>query len=296
MRIYFLSSQPAALYVGGVYFGQTHDFERYAEISLQDNLPVRFEAEGMHPLTFFLDERLPLQPPTGVSVYRLQNGLALYCDGFVSTDETLRLITQNRQGEVLATVYLQGSIFLGIDSPKGFFSATLPPSFAVCQLFFLGELVGVRTDNEVAVFSLDCQRLLLERYLSIEVEEGKLSLTLPLSDRYGRVAECQYRTDGNALQRVAYQLKQSEQVGKDGLLAYAFFESVRIGADFLPFLCAELQENAQAIREFLGDFLYVLPSENPQKCLLVYRKAERLFDVRPFTIQLLDDVITDVIG
>jgi hypothetical protein len=296
MRIYFLSSQPAALYVGGTYFGQTHDFERYAEISLQDSLPARFEAEGMHPVAFFLNEQLPLRPPQGVSVYRLPNGLAVYCDGFVSTDDTLRIITQHRNGDTLATVCRQGGVFLGIDSPQGFFSATLPPTFAVCRVFFLDALIAVQTDEEVAVFSPDGKQLLLERYYKIEVNERELSLTLPLSDRYGRVAECRYLADGSQLQRVSYQLKQSEPVGKDGLLAYAFFESVRIGADFSPFLCEELQENAQTIREFLGDFLYVLPSENPKQCLLVYRKAERLFDVRPFTIQLLDDVITDVIG
>ena len=39
MKIYFLSSQPCALIIGGAYFGRTGDFERFAEISLQDNLP-----------------------------------------------------------------------------------------------------------------------------------------------------------------------------------------------------------------------------------------------------------------
>ncbi|MBQ2740497.1 MAG: hypothetical protein IJF39_02615 [Clostridia bacterium] len=296
MRIYFLSSQPAALYVGGVYFGQAHDFERYAEISLQDGLPVRLEAEGMHPITFFLDERLPLQPPTGVSVYRLSDGLALYCDGFQSTDDTLRLIAQARKGDTLATVCRQGGVFLGIDSPKGFFSATLPPSFASCEIFFVGKLVGVKTAEDVAVFSAFAERLLLERYISIEEREGELCLTIPLSDRYGRQADCRYAIGENTLQRTSYQLRQAEMAEKDGLIAYAFFESVRIGADFSAFLCEDLQKNAPSVRDFLGNFLHVLPTENPKRCLLVYRKAERLFDVRPFTVEVEEDTIIDVSG
>lgn len=296
MRIYFLSSQPAALYVGGAYFGQTHDFERYAEISLQDHLPVRWEAEGMHPVTFFLDERLPLQPPTGVSVYRLQNGLAVYCDGFQSTDDALRVIAQARKGDTLATVCRQGGVFLGIDSPKGFFSATLPPSFADCQLFFVGALVGVKTAEEVAVFSTAAERLLLERYTAIEEREGELCLTIPLSDRYQRQADCRYAIGENTLLRTSYQLRQAEVAEKEGLIAYAFFESVRIGADFSAFLCEDLQKNAPSVREFLGDFLHVLPTENPKQCLLVYKKEERLFDVRPFNIEVEKDIITDITG
>ena len=296
MRIYFLSSQPAALYIGGAYFGQTHDFERYAEISLQDKLPVRWEAEGMHPITFFLDDRLPLQPPIGVNIYRLQNGLAVYCDGFQATDDTLRVITQQRKGDTLATVCRQGGVFLGIDSPQGFFSATLPPSFADCQLFFIGELVGVKTTEEVAVFSTSAKRLLLERYTAIDEREGALCLTIPLSDRYRRQADCRYAIEANSLHRVSYQLRQAETAEKDSLIAYAFFESVRIGAEFSSFLCEDLQKNTTAIRDFLGDFLHVLPTENPKQCLLVYQKAERLFDVRPFTVEVEKDTITDITG
>ncbi len=296
MRIYFLSSQPAALYVGGAYFGQTHDFERYAEISLQDGLPVRWEAEGMHPVSFFLDEYLPLQPPAGVSVYRLQNGLAVYCDGFQSTDDTLRIIAQTRKGDTLATVCRQGGIFLGIDGPQGFFSATLPPSFADSQLFFLGELVGVKTAEEVAVFSTAAERFLLERYTAIEEGEEELRLTIPLSDRYRRQADCRYAVGKNSLRRTSYQLQQAETTDKDGLIAYAFFESVRIGADFSVFLCEDLQKNSTAVCDFLGHFLHVLPTANPKQCLLVYQKAERLFDVRPFTVEVEGDTIIDVTG
>ena len=179
---------------------------------------------------------------------------------------------------------------------KGFFSATLPPSFSDCQLFFVGDLVGVKTAEEAAVFSTAAERLLLERYTAIEEREGELCLTIPLSDRYRRQADCRYAIEENSLRRTSYQLRQSEAAEKEGLIAYAFFESVRIGADFSAFLCEDLQENAAAVRDFLGDFLHVLPTENPKQCLLVYQKAERLFDVRPFSVEVKEDTITDITG
>lgn len=296
MRIYFLSSQPAALYVGGVYFGQVFDFERYAELSLRDGIPVRLECEGMHPLHFFLDEKLPLRPPKGVSVYRLPEGLALHCDGFVPTDDSLKIIAQKRQGEVLATVCAQGGLRLIIDTPKGVFNATLPPSFSICELFFFGENIGVKSAEQIGVFSPSCQPLLLESYLAADCGETELALTIPLSDRYKRTAECRYALTENGLKRTSYRLKQAEEIPVDGLIAYAFFESARIGADLTPFLCEDLQGSAQTVLDFLGDFIYVLPTEEPTKCLLVYQKAERLFDVRTFTVQLKEGAITDVVG
>jgi hypothetical protein len=92
-------------------------------------MPARFDAMGMQPLQFFLNEDLPLSPPMGVDVYRLPDGLALYAHGYSPVDTTLSPITQKRQGENLATVYRQGTVQLAWNRGTEFFNATLPPSF-----------------------------------------------------------------------------------------------------------------------------------------------------------------------
>jgi len=43
--------------------------------------------------------------------------------------------------------------------------------------------------------------------------------------------------------------------------AIAFFESILIGADPLPFLHETLSEKADSLREFLGDFRSVVLTE-----------------------------------
>lgn len=296
MRIYFLSSIPAALYVGGAYFGKVSSFERFAEISLSDNLPIRFEAEGMLPLPFFLSDRLPLAPPSGVDVYRLPTGLALYAHGFIPADQMLSVIAQKRNGELLATVVKQGGISLGIESPNGFFNASLPPSFCICEVFFVGNLILLKSPTQVAVFTSFARLLLMENYQELSIEDAGFSLTVPLSDHYGRVAECHYTVQEGNIQQDGYTLKQSSDTPKDGLIAYGFFESVRIGADFTDFLSADLPLSQDGAKEFLGDFVHVLPCEQPTECLLVYKKAERLFDVRKFTVTVHEGKITDIVG
>ena len=295
MRIYFLSKYLAALYVGGAYFGRVSDFERFAELDLRDGLPVRLEAENMQPLHFFLNESLPYAPPSGVDVYRLPGGLALYAHGYQPTDVTPVAIAQARQGELLATVYRQGLPQLAINTPKELFNATLPPSFCDCELSFLSECLLIKSPTELAVYSLQAEQLLCERYLSADWQDGELTLTLPLSDRLRRTAKCGYRLHADRAELLSYTLEQGEGEA-ESLLAYAFFESVRIGADFAVFLCDDLQESAPSVRDFLGNFLHVLPTSNDAECLLVYKKAERLFDARKFTVTLEGGKITDVSG
>ena len=295
MRIYFLSTQPAALYVGGAYFGRVSDFERFAEISLRDSLPIVVQAEGMQPISFFLDETLPLKPPLGVDVYRLKGGLALHINGWQSLCDNGRIITQKREGNLLATVLKSGGVSLGIDTPNGFFNATLPPSFCECELFFIEECLLIKSPTQAAIFSLTGEQLFCERYLAFQQEETLITLTIPLSDHYKRTAELTIRLHAGRVEREGYSLRQGQEFPVDGLIAYAFFESARIGAP-LPFLCEELQASSETVRKFLGDFLYVLPTENPCVCLLTYQAAPHIFDVRPFTVTVEDGKIIDVTG
>lgn len=296
MQVYFLSSLPAALYVGGAYLGRVSKFERFARLSLQDRLPIRFEAEGMFPLTFFADERLPISPPAGVDIYRLENALAIYAHGFTPSQTSLRVIAQKRQGDILATISQQGGITLSVDCPSGFFTAPLPPTFLNCELFFWGDFIVIKQAEELLIFNEKAEKLLEENVLKADFSSEEISLIIRLSDLYNRTAECKYRLQNGNLQRTAYQIRQGAQRGQDGLLAYAFFEAVRIQADVTPFLCDDLCEKSDSVYDFLGDFLHVLPTEDPTECLLVYQKAERLFDVRRFKVIIDGDKITDVSG
>ena len=78
------------------------------------------------------------------------------------------------------------------------------------------------------------------------------------------------------------------------MIAYAFFESIRIGADYSEFLCEDLILSGTEIKEYLGDYVYVLPTENPLECQLVYKKSAGLYEVLKFKVLLSDGKITDI--
>lgn len=303
MKVYFLSSRPCALFVAGTYFGITGDFQQFAEVALKDRLPVQFVPEGAQPLTCFLTETLPVSPPDGTEVYLLPDGIALRACHFPPNDFTLMPIAQKRFLNGLVTVYRQGDVQVAMETDYGFFNASLPPSFLECSIEIEGEFILLFGINSLAVFHQNGKKIIEEHCLSYEIERIDervlLHAVLPLSDRFQRTANCSYLLSETGATRTAYTLQQSADAPKEEistLFVYAFFESVRIGADITSFLGETLLPKAALLADFLGKFLYVLPTNDPHVCHLVYKKNERLYDVRPFTATLHNGKITDVQG
>ncbi len=297
MKIYFLSSQPCALTINGAYFGITDTFARSAELSLSDRVFVEFSPEGALPFGCFLTEELSSSPPKGFEVYLLKDGVALYARDFTPRDFLLRPIMQKREGERLATVYSQGELQLCIQSEKGYFNAYLPPSFETCELFFHNDLLLLKSPDSLGVFNLEGTPLLLEKVLSYEVEGNTLTALLPLSDRLQRRANCRWTLSPTECTLVEFTLVAPKETSPpEGLLAYAFFESVLLKANYADFLSDELRAESEQIVEFLGDFTAVTLTSEPNVCGLIKKKGERLFEVTYYAVTAEKGKITDVRG
>lgn len=298
--MYFLSATPCALTLNGVFFGVTDKFQRFAEVHLEDRIFAQFSPEGALPIGFFITEKLPFCPPDGCEVYLLKDGVAVYAKDFPPIDTALRPISQKRDGDLLVTVYAQGRVQVSIESDNGFFNAYLPPSFSVCEIAFHEGLILLQGQNTLALFNKNGERLLQEEVLSFAVEGNVLSATLSLSDALGRTADCKWCLENGTCTRTACTFRQERREHDEeflrAFLAYAFFESVLIGADYREFLSGDLLPEAEQIVAFLGDFIAVTPTDEPTTCGLVKKKGERLFEVEYFTVDVKEGKIIDVKG
>lgn len=304
MKIYFLSSTPCALSVNGIFFGITDTFERSADVSLSDSTFVQFTPQNAHSIGFFLTEDVRFHAPNGCDVYLLENAIAIYAHDFSPLDTTLRPIRQKRTETTLATLYIQGGLQFALESEKGAFIATLPPSFEDCTIEFYENFVLLLGEKSVAVFTLDGEKLLQENARNCVFENGKLSACLPLSERLGRVVDCAWVLENGSLTRVKYILKQERAETenptlerlRDELLPFAFFESVRIGANLDDFLSDELLSRQDDLRAFLGAFCAVTPTQTVNRCALLRKQAERIYQAAYFTVTLSNGKIIDVQG
>ena len=298
MKIYFLSSRPCALTLNGVYFGITDSFERSAEVCPSDKIYAEFSPEGALPIGFFITEHIFDSPPKGCEVYLLRDGVAIYARDFPPSDFTLRPIAQAKAGDCLATVFLQGTLQLSVESPSGFFTTDLPSSLNPCEVSFHGDYLLLQGEGMLALYTHSCEPLLLERITEYSLTENTLNATLPLSDRLGRFAKCTWTLTEGKCALTSFTLSQaaSKDEPPADLLAYAFFESVLIGGNFTAFLADELIPDAEHIRLFLGDFIAVTLTNEPSVCGLVRKKKERLFAVDYFAVEFKNNKIIDVKG
>lgn len=300
MKIYFLSSRPCALMLGGVYFGMTDSFERFADVQPKDNVFAEFIPEGALPVGFFITEKLRFSPPEGCEVYLLRDGIAVYARDFPPSDFSLKIIAQERFVGNLVTVFKQGALQLSLETAKGFFVSALPPCFEPCSIRCENGLFFIAGQDALAVYTDGGKCVLSERVSSYRIENNTLIATLPLSDSKQRFADCEWAlTEEGCFQtsfRIRTEAQGTEESARDELLAYAFFESVLIGADFSRMLSDELKEKADHIKAFLGDFISVTLTEDANTCGLVRRKKERLFELHYFTVEIRDGKISDIKG
>ncbi len=311
MKVYFLSSRPCILTLNGAYFGLTDTFERFAELSPKDNIFAQFTPEDGLPIKFFVNENMRFHPPERCEVYLLRDGLAVFARDFPPSDMTLKAIAQEREGKILVTVFRQGGVQLSIESPDGFFISPLPPSFEECRLQFYENFILVASPTQIALFNTKGKRLILETVKEFSFEKGVLTATLPLSDRLNRTARCVWEVSGESARQTAFSINQQTRVRlpfgeenqeevcsceniRDEILPYAFFESVLIGADYQSFLSDDLKQKANSLKDFLGEYESVVLTEKANVCGLVRKKAERLFEVDEYYVEIKEGKITDV--
>lgn len=298
MKVYFLSAEPCALTLNDVYFGITDRFERFIDVSPEDKIYARFSPQNKQPIGFFITEALRFSPPTGCMIYLLPDGIAVYAYDFWNSDAAMRVCAQARNGDTLYTLFEQARLQLSIQTANSLFVAYLPPSFAESELIFFEELCLVKGKNSLALYDKRANCLLQEQFLDCTLENGRLYATLPLSDSQNRTAECVWDLHGGTCTRVQFSIRypKNDVSVPPNLLAYAFFESLLIGADPTPFLADDMREKADKLRTYVGDFQQVVPLGEPNTCGLIKKKAERIFEVCVYEIIVENGKITDIRG
>lgn len=290
MRIVFLAERECSLTAGGVLLGMIDGFCRSAEICPSDG--VFFEIaprEDFLPVRFRLDEKFLLDPPPHIRLYFSEDAVAVYACEFVRADQSLRIVRQERIGGALLTLTVQGKVQLNLETEKGFFLVPLPDAFEDASFTAHGNHFLLKGADAFALVDRAGKILLLSegRILS---EGEPLEGEIDFRDSRGHTARCTWQ-DGVLL---SCSIRAAREV-TETTLALALFESVLIGADCGEYLSEPLREKADSLRDFLGDFLSVVLTDAPDVAGLVYRRKERIFDVRYFRIEQTEGKISNIL-
>ena len=304
MRVYFLSCQPAALKLNGLYVGTIDGFERHIELDPADGVLAEIiPDENMQSVNFFLNEKFFRSPPEFVDIYLLDGDALVYIREYSVKDMKLEILYQTRFNGNLITVFSQGGIYLSCEGAE--YSLTpLPPSFKnICaQDKTLGgrAVLALFGGNELIIIS-ESGKIIYKNRADEAQFEDKLIVTTTFETCTSAKAQCAYGYDGEKLTLITSKTIETRPPEKS-IAHFAFFESVLTCGNYAEYLDESLKPKAGDLKSYLGDFVSVtVPLEKfymqrgeINAAGLVYPKAKNLFEIKYFAVDFDGDKISNI--
>lgn len=304
MTVYFVSCKPAVLKLNGEFAGRLDLFERRAEIDLRENILAEVVPEEGLAANFFINERLLLNPPPFLDVYLGECEATVYIRRFEPRDRQICVHLQKRLGANLITVFSLGEVYLSVDG-AAMKLTPLPEQFkkVVCEEKSLAgyPVLAFTADRFLLVLSLGGEVIFLNEAASYDFGD-KLRVSMDFETCTAARAECEYAYDGQSLTLVSG-VTEEIYPADENIMHFAFFESVLTRGDFEKYLSPDMREKAAAIRDYLGGFEGVtVPTETfemshpgVKAAGLVYKKAENLFEIKYFAVEIKDGKIDNIL-
>lgn len=304
MRIYFLSCTPAILKLNGDYAGNVDLFERYVEVDLKDNLLAEVvPGDNLQPVNFFLNADLLFSPPDFIDVYLTGGDAVIHIRRFASRDTRLSVIFQTRFEGNLITLFSQGEVYLCIEgsdyslTPVGNRFKSVRTEQKTLNGYPVLALYG--GDGLVVISHTGTQ------LFTNEVVFAEFGATLKVGVKFetctSAEAHCEYSYDGEKLTLISSNTVEKQPIS-EGIMHFAFFESVMTFGNFAAYLSPELAPKAADLRDYLGGFTgVVVPNEkfclahpNELAAGLVYPQKQNLYEIKYFAVQLVNGKIDNI--
>lgn len=304
MRVYFLSYKPAILKLNGLYVGGIDLFERHIELDLADSVLAEIvPGENLQSVNFFINENLLFSPPDFMDVYLMENEALIYIREYGCKDGKISVICQTRFCGSLITVFSQNGCYLSVEGsdysltplPRKFLSAKIEEK-TLAGL----PVLAIWGGNMLCLISNTGKRIFMNEVESAEFENA-LKVTAAFETCTAAKAVCTYAYDGEKLTLTESKTVETAPPEKN-ILHFAFFESVLTCGDYSAYLNDELKQKAGVLKSYLGEFISVtVPTEKfyaghgeVRAAGLVYPKAQNLFEVKYFAVDLTDGKISNI--
>lgn len=304
MRVYFLSCVTAALKLNGIYLGVINGFEKFVELDPADGIFAEvIPADELQPAGFIIDEKFLTAPPKFADVYLTEGDAIVYIKDFAFKSTRIEVIYQTRFCGNLITVFSQGETYLSAEGAE-FGLIPLPQEFKAVRAeerkiggrdvlaLYGGDYLIIISDTGKVIFSNEVRRAEFDDRLRADV---------PFATCTAAIAQCEYGYDGETLTLLSSRTVETCPPEND-VIHFAFFESVLTRGDFARYLDDELKPRADDLKSYLGEFVSVaVPPEkfysahgDVTAAGLVYPKAENLFEIKYFAVDISGGKISNV--
>lgn len=306
MYYYFSSEYPAVIKLNGIYFGEITNSIKHVNV---ENDSCFIEVcpldSNEKTLNFFPSLSFLKNPPETVSVTDLKGGYLIKFFKSYSTN-TFKVIKQSRFTNALFTVFTENGYKLSIESEKGFYAEQLRFSFDGVDIYqFCGSLkhyAVIFYGNSVVVNVYDVN--LLEKVFSGFADSFNPQdnlLTLTSKDMAKHVFTDRLSIKDDKVIKTRVDLTRLKNINvysiNEALVPYAFLEELLAQGNVNEFITGKVYENSDRLKEYLGDFIGVMPPpffRNPNEVGLIYKIKDNLYSVDYCTFEFLDRKISNV--
>ena len=296
MYCYFSSEYPAAVKLNGAYLGRVDGEPR--GVSLEENVLVEIcplNSGGNY--NFYVDKNFFLSPPPYVCVADLKGGYLIRI-AERPRDNDFNVVAQQKNDFAAVTVFYDGGLKLSLETPQGFFSDSFSFTAKKAEISF-----GTIDSYDFAFVFFKEKRFLCvyaihgepKKVLSLASDGFSLmpfTTVLSVNDmakhkitRVWNYLNGEFTVKSTTVERAE---SFTPSALPEKLVPYAFLEELCVGKDCLYYLSDEIIKNADKLRDYLGNFIGVMPppvfrAEN--EIGLIYKISENKYSVDYVTVQ-----------
>ncbi len=308
MYYYFSSATKCAIKLNGIYFGIISDSVKAINI---DDCPL-VEICPLTPndsqINFLLSPEFLSSPPDRILVTDMQGGFLIRIQKNYATGD-FSVIAQEKFSDLVATVFIENGLKISIETTNGFFAdsirlishkATIQRATFCGHAFVLVFIEG--EENLLNVYSLGQQ---IEKVFSRNVNEYSFENELFTVNKYEDILK--HTVNSKWLYENSAFIQKEKTISYDTtielsslpqkIIPFAFFEEVLIGGNINNFLSESILPNADRIKEYLGDFIGIMPPppyRNIDEVGLVYPNGQNKYKVNYFTCEMERNKICNI--
>ena len=251
MIYYLYSSKSSAVKIDGKFVGVTDGnyFAFEADNALIEIIPLD---NSWLPVTAYLSGEAQSLPQ--LKIIDMRGGTLLLPEFSHRFVTDFKLLFRGRKefsvGALAVTCYSENGVRLIVETAKDMYVESLP--FTPDDARFEKVDSGDR-----------------EYLLCVFVGKRSLVLAYSITDKIKLVSSCWKFADGVRGQTLIVTRRRQIYTLDEKLIPYAFFEELLCGGDVSDFLSPKLKPRAKDFKEFVGDFIAVLPPPNFVKQSLV---------------------------
>ncbi len=308
MYFYFSSAYSAVIKLNGIYYGvisntlKSCNFQ--GELPLVEICPL---TPDQNQINFFPDTKFLSAPPDGVAVTDLRGG---YLINFLKNAKVgdFKVLCQKKTGEFLATAFIENGLKVSIETTKGFFADVLDFSADNAKIFSLSlngqNFCLVEFTGEKKVVCAYCLSKNIHRAFLREVDDystdGGFFTTVKFLDvaKHKRKSEWEFISGEFKEKNFAVEKSPNFDFARlnDKIVPYAFLEEILCGGNPLDFLADNLSSGADRLKDYLGDFIGIMPPpvfRRQDEVGLIYPNGKNKYLVKYFTFSVENKKVTN---